>query len=188
MKTILLNYYDDRRREVFELSYPNLKQFAAENDYQHVIEYAPIYDRPFIQKQVFLRQYLEQCDRLLYCDVDVMFRAGAKGDGLFVSPVNAASDYGGLCAGFLALQSTDPVKKFIRLWDELGLMRYRRMNDQDTFQMLVHNFNWINSLTRGIPQTEVSNLASGVRGSIAHHFWCQNNFADCPVRMKEFIP
>ena len=188
MKTILLNHYDDRRREVFELSHPNIQQFAEANGYQHVVEYAPVYDRPYLQKVSFLRQYLEQCDRLLYCDVDVMFRAGARGDELFAAPINAASDCGGLCAGFLALQSTDAVKKFLRLWDDLGLMRFAKFYDQDTFQLLTYSFKWINDLTQAIPMKVISNFKTGTGGIVGHHFWCNNNSDYCLTRMKEFTP
>ena len=165
----------------------NIKAFAERNGFEHVNVYEPEFKRPWMQKSYLLVEWLEKCDRLIYTDLDVLFTATATADPLFCKDINASSDTGGLCAGFLALNSTPDVRRFVYIWSQLGLMRFPKLHDQDTFQLLTYTFGWIHSITYSIPTKIVSNLQTGTHGLVAHHFWCQHDVEDCAQRMREHL-
>ena len=187
MKTAVLTYHDDRRQEVANLSMPNIAAFAANNGFEHVNCYQPNFDRPFMQKVHLLEEYIGQYDRVLYCDLDVLFTPGAKADKLFCKDINCSLDSQGFNTGFMTFRNTPQVRRVVQIWSQLGLMRFARYREQDTFQWLEYSFKWIHDLTYSIPTGVVANRQNFWAGEVAYHFWCHHDPANCIQRMREAL-
>jgi hypothetical protein len=183
MKTKLLMFYDDNRKGFGEIATKSAEKFCKRHGFDICIDYRPTFNHDgFMLKPHMLRDHLNKndCDWLIYIDSDIMFRGDASTDGLFEKPINISTD-GGLCVGFMTLQNTIDVRKYINIWADLGHITTITGQDyphcdQSVFMLIYEHFQWARNLVHPIPQTLVSNPRSpnGI-GSIAHHFWSSAN-------------
>jgi hypothetical protein len=159
-RTRLLVYYDDRRKAYAELSLPSARAYAEASGFDVVVETAVEYACPYMVKVDFLLKHLRGCDRLLYADVDLLFRPGATGvGGLFERPFGTHWDGNGVCTAFLALRNEPDVWRLLRLWRKVGpvtLGDRKRWVDQGPLGVLADNWKWVRDTVQTVPHGVVS--------------------------------
>jgi len=171
MKTCVFSYWDKNRSDCATHMLPTAKRFCDENGLELLVTGKVLIPNPMVVKPRYISNMLRSCDRLIYCDADVLFREGAKADPLFQKPINFSTDTNGICAGFIALEKSPEVEKFLRVWAELGGAKVSPTSDQDTAKMMIANWQWADDLACGLPDVLVSSPESERPGAIAHHFW-----------------
>lgn len=171
-------YYDDSYKVLADLSVPSATRFAQANGLEMEVRREPKYRDTVVamlRKPALIDECLETCEELVYADVDILFRPGARLEQVMVGELNVSTDFNGLCAGFMALRSTPKIRRLVRIWRELGLMiGAARQHDQATMKLLVANFQWVADLVYKIPFEVVSHPWIKPPGSVAHHFWSQD--------------
>ena len=177
MKTILLTYYDDRRRDIAQVAVPAMKRFAEKNQIELVALEEPTLASPMGHKILLVLKFLEQCDRLIYADSDVLFQRHATLRDLFQKPVGVSQDYAGLCTGFMTFVRAVKVVELVTQWKIQGALPIPGRpfpSDQRSFQKLVARLSDGKELVEELSQDVVSNPLSSKIGSLAHHYWAQH--------------
>lgn len=174
----MVMYYSDQRQRFANYSLPTAQQFAKEAGLSLRVEHQGVYETPFMQKVRFTLEALQAADRVVYSDIDVLFRpgAGARLEDLFSGPFAMSVDSNGFCTGFMTALKTPEVERFLRIWWELGMRIDPNLTlyDQGTFKLLNENFQWVKDLVAVIPVTLVSNPECATPGAIAHHVWSRD--------------
>jgi hypothetical protein len=178
MINLIAMYYDPTRADIAQIAIPAATAFAQANGYDLIIratEAFPDANTAMFYKPLLIAEQLPPCAKLIYVDVDILFRPGATDQELFRSDLNVSCDFNGLCVGFMALRNTETVRRAIQVWNELGPLKGAPQHDQTTFKWLVENVPWITGMTSLIPMGLVSNPRHPVPGTVAHHFWSQHS-------------
>jgi hypothetical protein len=186
MKTALCMYYDKRREAYADISLPGARAWAAANGIEPIIWSDDEYPDPYMRKIQMIDANLAEFDRVVYVDVDCLFRPGAPApELLFAWPVNASYDGNGLCTGFMTMQRSVGVQRLLRVWSDLGsgdASRFRQWHDQATLLLLHENWRWVQDLVGLIPTSLVSHCTCPP-GLVAYH---NGSWGDGLKRMREF--
>ena len=181
-------YHDDGRKDYAAISVPSARAFAVAAGLNFHLNTANLYQVSMMRKVLFLQAALADSERVIYADVDVVFRPGITDvEALFTGPVNVSTDVNGLCAGFMTFTKSSEVERLLRVWWDLGCTNSNdnsEYQDQGTLKMLHRNFDWVKALVREIPTTLVSNPDCAELGAIAHHVWGRTQRLDRMQNLK----
>ena len=181
-------YHDDGRKDYAAISVPSARAFAVAAGLNFQLHTATRYSLPFMQKVLFMRAALADSERVIYSDIDVVFRPGAAdAEALFSGPFSMSVDLHGFCTGFMAFTKSPEVERLLRVWWDLGMLVSDDNSatlDQGTFKIIHRHFDWAKALVREIPTTLVSNPECGELGAVAHHVWSRDDRLDRMQNLK----
>lgn len=174
MRTILARFHTEEYREIANISIQSAMRLAHQNNMTFLDQIIlPEDGCPHMAKvEKILKLFDAGFDRVVYADVDVIFRK----DGLLAfpperDPFAISVDHFGWCTGFF--YATPTAAPILTVWRMLGPSNCygNHKLDQGTFRLLFDFFPWVSAQVKAIPEELVSNPESKEQGSLAVHWW-----------------